>query len=199
MLPLEVAQCAHQKSAELQATRSPSRPLTSALIHSADIFPQPYHIFFGFVEPALTIGGAVYASFAPLPYHQELVPTIVAARPLLVHPASLMAVRQLGSCFLLFALFATLFFNRVYKVLKPHPTLLEPVIYSYLLCLGIADWTFTLATIYSLGIEASFKPFTHWNTLVFGNIGITLVLFAVRAMWFAGIGRATTVVKGKTA
>lgn len=56
-----------------------------------------------------------------------------------------------------------------------------------------------LATIYTLGFEASFKPLTHWNTLVFGNIGITAILFLGRAMSFAGVGRATTVEKGKLA
>ena len=45
-------------------------------------------------------------------------------------------------------------------------------------------------TLYDLGLDASLKPFTHWNTLVFGNVVITTGLFVVRAMWFAGIGRA---------
>lgn len=46
-------------------------------------------------------------------------------------------------------------------------------------------------TLYDLGLEASLKPFSHWNTLVFGNVVITTGLFVVRAMWFAGIRRAS--------
>lgn len=81
-------------------------------------FPPAYQFFFCTVEvrsasplpsflqadrppphqPALTIGGVLFSVFAPLKYHQDLIPTSVASTPSNVHPASLMAVRQLGSC-----------------------------------------------------------------------------------------------------
>ena len=66
--------------------------------HSFDPFPTPYRLFFTVVEPAVTLGGVVYAVFSPLEYHQNLIPPTTAPIPLDVHPASIMAVRQLGSC-----------------------------------------------------------------------------------------------------
>lgn len=67
-------------------------------LHSSQILPWHYYHFFTFVEPALTIGGAVYAIFSPRRYHLELIPSLVMAGPITSHPASIMAIRQLGSC-----------------------------------------------------------------------------------------------------
>jgi hypothetical protein len=63
-------------------------------------FPLPYHAFFTIVEPAFTVGGVIYSVFSPLDYHQHLLPFTVAPMPLAseVHQASIMGVRQLGSC-----------------------------------------------------------------------------------------------------
>lgn len=65
---------------------------------SLGVFPWYYHAFFTLVEPALTLGGAAWAIFSPDDYHRELIPVAVAAKPSLIHPSSVMAVRQLGSC-----------------------------------------------------------------------------------------------------
>lgn len=46
-------------------------------------------------------------------------------------------------------------------------------------------------TLFDLGLEGAVHPFTHWNQLVWGNVGITTCLFVVRSLWFLGIGRSS--------
>jgi len=52
------------------------------------------------VRRALTLGGVAYAVFKPVEYHQGLIPPSVVAPQAgkEVHPSTVMAVRQLGSC-----------------------------------------------------------------------------------------------------
>ena len=52
-------------------------------------------------------------------------------------------------------------------------------------------------TLYDLGLHWTLKP-QYWNQLVCGNVVITAGLFLVRALWFAGVGRKTTVIKSKS-
>ncbi|GAA5937534.1 hypothetical protein JCM1841_000210 [Sporobolomyces salmonicolor] len=154
--------------------------------------PTPYYLFFSLLEPFLTYCGAAYAIFTPLPYFVSLFPASIIPAPLIkaVHPASIMATRQLGSCFFLFALMGSIMLPRVRKALEARPNEMELVVEAYLGCLAAADLTHIGFTLYDLGFDATLQPFVHWNTLVVGNVLITTVLFAVRMMWFAGIGRA---------
>ena len=64
---------------------------------------------------------------------------------------------------------------------------------AYLLCLAAADLThigFTLFDIYLAGGMAAVSDVARWNQLVWGNVGITTVLFAWRCAWLAGVGRS---------
>lgn len=47
-------------------------------------------------------------------------------------------------------------------------------------------------TLYDLGLQGS-VDLASWNSLVWGNCGITLGLFVVRCLWFAGIGRHNSI------
>lgn len=56
-----------------------------------------------------------------------------------------LTARRLFAGFFLLALFASIFLRRTYALLSPgHQELLEPIVYNYLLCLAIADWTVSL-------------------------------------------------------
>lgn len=102
---------------------------------------------------ALTVGGVIYAVFKPVEYHQGLIPPSVVAPELAerVHPSTIMAVRQLGSCksiaiqssvfrlrlmlkfvlgFLLLALLASVFLRRTANVLRARPAELEAIVAS---------------------------------------------------------------------
>ncbi|GAA5832803.1 hypothetical protein JCM11251_005770 [Rhodosporidiobolus azoricus] len=166
------------------APRNPAAP-------GFDPLPRPYFLFFTLVEPFLTILGSLYAIFLPHTYYPSLHPSF-AAPP--TSPPAIMAIRQLGSCFFLFALFGAVLVPIVTKQLtgKGMDRELETIVKAYLGCLAAADVTHVLFTLYDLGRLASFSPFTHWNSLVWGNVGITAGLFAVRMMWFAAVGRQGT-------
>ncbi|GAA5912758.1 uncharacterized protein JCM6883_006224 [Sporobolomyces salmoneus] len=156
-----------------------------------DPLPTPYFLFFSVVEPFLTYLGAAYAVFTPVEYFVALYPPLLKAPPVgsKVHPASVMATRQLGSCFFLFALMGSIMLPRVRNLLKDQPRVLESFVQAYLGCLALADLTHIGFTLYDLGLEGTLKP-SIWNQLVFGNVVITLGLFVVRMMWFAGVARS---------
>lgn len=158
---------------------------------SFDPFPPSYEFFFTTLEPALTFAGAVFAILSPVTYHQKLIPTAIAPLALDVHPASLMGVRQLGSCFLLFALLATFLLRTIHSSLRTQPILLERIVKRYLVCLAAADLTHIGFTFLDLGLEGTKNP-ALWNTLVWGNCGITGVLFLGRMLWFAGVARGSS-------
>lgn len=90
--------------------RSPSsteRGLTSKnLIRHSDPLPKAYYLSFAVIEPLLTFAGAGRAYFDSARYFVELYPEDLAIAPKLasLHPAAPMAVRQLGSCFFMFAM-----------------------------------------------------------------------------------------------
>lgn len=91
------------------STRSNKPPLLSYLVPFPippepvdDPLPFPFDIFFTIVEPALTIGGAIWAWFGPVNYHESLIPETVVPKPSTMgvdpHTSTVMAVRQLGNC-----------------------------------------------------------------------------------------------------
>ncbi|GAA5986047.1 hypothetical protein JCM10908_006384 [Rhodotorula pacifica] len=155
-----------------------------------DPLPTAYYIFFSVVEPLLTFAGAGRAYFDSTQYFLELYPHKLTAAPKLagLHPAAPMAVRQLGSCFFLFALMGCVLLPAMRRTLKDQPTELERLVKAYLACLAAADLTHIGATLYDLGPQGA-RNIAVWNVLTWGNIGITAVLFTVRMLWFTGIAR----------
>ncbi|KAM0790580.1 hypothetical protein ACM66B_004447 [Microbotryomycetes sp. NB124-2] len=195
------------------------------MAHSS-VLPKPYRLFFTVMEPALTVGGVVYSVLTPRQYLQDLVPKAVAGtrmREVIKESQSaVMAVRQLGSCFFLLALLASIHFRSICTQFDPNSSVdaitnlkddrrrqtteqdqvrkqqkFETVVESYLFCLALADLTHIGFTLYDLGSLFAFNP-SSWTTLVWGNVGITTGLFVVRSMWFAKVGRKTFRHKART-
>ncbi|BGP26530.1 hypothetical protein JCM10295v2_005483 [Rhodotorula toruloides] len=158
-----------------------------------DPLPSPYFLFFSVVEPLFTFAGAAYAIFTPLPYYVALYPASLLAppNPKTTHVAATMVVRQLGSCFFLFALMGCVLLPAMRRMLKDRPAELETLVQAYLTCLAAADLTHIGFTLFDLGLEGSVAP-SGWNALVWGNAGITSVLFLVRMLWMAGVARGST-------
>ncbi|GAA5847655.1 hypothetical protein JCM3766R1_002440 [Sporobolomyces carnicolor] len=167
---------------------------------SNDPLPRAYFLFFAVVEPVLTYIGAAYAALTPVEYFVALFPPSLKRPPLAsaLHPASVMATRQLGSCFFLFALFGSVLLPTIRGSLRDQPEKLDQVCRAYLGCLALADLTHIGFTLYDLGFEGSTSPST-WNQLVVGNVVITVGLFIVRMLWFAGVARSRAGVKRKGA
>lgn len=157
-------------------TALPPPSVSLRKMNSLNPLPASYHFFFTTVEPSvtspvprfplgeltltllrrcrlLTLGGVWYAVATPREYHQGLIPSsVVRPQPVgLIHPSSVMAIRQLGSCqlrtptsltlptlaltplaslsgFFLLALFASLLLRKMYSTLRHQPTLLEPLV-----------------------------------------------------------------------
>ncbi|BGO93698.1 hypothetical protein NBRC10512_006579 [Rhodotorula toruloides] len=160
---------------------------------SFDPLPSPYFLFFSILEPLLTFAGAAYAIFTPLPYYIALYPPSLLAPPTAksTHVAATMIVRQLGSCFFLFAMMGCVLLPAMRRTLKDRPEELELLVRAYLTCLAAADLTHIGFTLFDLGVEGSLAP-SGWNALVWGNVGITSVLFLVRMLWMAGVSRGST-------
>ncbi|GAA5840569.1 hypothetical protein JCM9279_007367 [Rhodotorula babjevae] len=156
-----------------------------------DPFPTPYFLFFAGVEPILTIIGALKAVLYPAHFHSTLVPATLAPllEPKTAHAASIMAVRQLGNTYGLLALVAAVVLPTMRRTLAGRPAELEVCLRAYLAVLAFADVTHIGFTLFDLGLEGSLHPLEHWNQLVWGNVGITSCLFAVRALWLLGVGR----------
>ncbi|GAA5882463.1 hypothetical protein JCM3774_001128 [Rhodotorula dairenensis] len=154
--------------------------------------PTTYYLFFAVVEPLLTFAGAGRAYFDAAQYFVELYPARLTTAPTLkvagLHPAAPTAVRQLGSCFFLFALLACILLPTMRRTLANQPAELERLVKAYLGCLAAADLTHIGATMWDLGPQGS-QNVSAWNVLTWGNIGITAVLFSVRMLWFIGIAR----------
>lgn len=118
--------------------------------------------------------------------------------------ASQMALAQLGSCYFLIMLNSALMFYAIKRWFSQQPVAQERVLYYLFTVLGVADWTHILLTIHFLpnpsGSSNALSAFASklwilttdmqaWNSLLFGNIVITFLLFVARAAWWVGLGR----------
>ncbi|GAA6048814.1 hypothetical protein JCM3770_003635 [Rhodotorula araucariae] len=169
---------------------------------SRDPFPTPYFLFFAVVEPLLTIAGAAKAVLFPAYFHSTLFPLTLGVPPLdptAAHAATVMAVRQLGNTYGLLALVAAVLLPTIRRNLAGRPVELEAILRAYLGCLAFADVTHIALTLFDLGREGTLAPFRHWNTLVWGNVGVTAGLFAVRCLWLSGVGRGWARAKARAA
>jgi hypothetical protein len=87
----------------LRTTRSNMITRRSSSNESDQALPQPFYFFFVWVEPVLTLAGALYALTQPRTYFGNLVPThldsLASSSDLIKQPmAVVMAIHQLGNC-----------------------------------------------------------------------------------------------------
>ncbi|KAK0529190.1 hypothetical protein OC834_003783 [Tilletia horrida] len=179
----------------------------------SDPFPLPWYVFFGIVEPISVLAGATYALAFQKKYHYELVPpsfvvpkpkliskvikaapSAAALMPALDAPTS-MGLSQLGSCYILIMLNSALMLYAFKRYIKDHDALRNVLVYFFIV-LGVADWTHIGLTFYGLPgpavgskIGLLLRP-EGWNSLLFGNIAITFMLFSCRLAWYLAHGRA---------
>lgn len=62
------------------------------------MLPPTYHFLFATLEPIITVGGVLLAIVTPGFFHKTLIPSSVAPKPTEAHLATLLSIRQLGSC-----------------------------------------------------------------------------------------------------
>ncbi|KAL9940791.1 hypothetical protein V8E36_000279 [Tilletia maclaganii] len=179
--------------------------------------PLPWYIFFGVIEPLSVLAGATYALAFQHKSHYELVPpSFVLPKPSLVSkfvkagppvavqapldaPTS-MGLSQLGSCYILILLNSALMLYAFRTFIKDTRALRQVLVYFFIV-LGVADWTHIGLTYYGLPQPVSGTKFSlllrpeGWNSLLFGNIATTFMLFCTRVAWYLGPGRASAKVK----
>lgn len=129
-----------------------------------------------------------------------------------------MALGQLGSCYLLIMLNSALMFNALRKFLRGKDEMvLERLVRYLLVVLGVADWTHIGLTVYLLpngppvktGLVSVHKATVldkfallakpdSWNSLLFGNIIITFILFCFRVLWWIGVARGSPIAAVKS-
>ncbi|KAJ3805533.1 hypothetical protein EV368DRAFT_51937 [Lentinula lateritia] len=153
--------------------------------------PGFYRLLFLYFEPVSTISPALLIWLWPGTtwFHHQLVPSIEPSPPSSSLDArTILAVWQLGNCYMLLGLISSLVFRAVRDALRGNPVAQEHIIGSALTALAIADITHVLATFIGLPSDLQFN-IVSWNGTTHGNITFTLFLFSVRIAWFLGIGR----------
>lgn len=140
------------------------------------LYPFPYRAFFLYLEPILTLAGAVSAFYTPQQYLQMTYPSPspkVAALSTGTH----IILRQLGNLYLAFALIESLIL-RATNDLKVWRT--------FLLILLIADFGHLLSV---LPVGASiYYEIGKWGPMDWGNLGFVYLGAAMRASFLAGVG-----------
>ncbi|SNX81520.1 uncharacterized protein MEPE_00225 [Melanopsichium pennsylvanicum] len=183
-----------------------------------DAFPDHWYFFFGVLEPISVLAGCFYAIILPERYNHELIPpAFIPASAVqsslrtagVLTDSTRMALGQLGSCYFLIMLNSALMFYALRKFLRfNNDEALERIMRYLIVVLGAADWTHIGLTLYLLpngpptktglvtvkkaGVMDKFgllaNPY-NWNSLLFGNIMITLILFCFRVLWWVGFAR----------
>jgi hypothetical protein len=162
--------------------------------------PPIYYHYFLTIEPALTLIAAAYSICLTSTYFNSLIPSSdLYPAPTEFHPATSMAIRQLGSCYFLLGLLATFLLRTLNDQLAAQPVILERIMSTYLTCLATADIIHVLLTALDLGWDRALDliDLTSWNLLIFGNVAITVLLFIGRMCWSAKMGRITVPTKSK--
>ena len=96
-----------------------------------------------------------------------------------------MLAMQLGNIYLLLAMIgvAVLYTSAEPKLIR-----------NYVVALAIGDVGHVLITGWVLGLSRSLKV-TEWNGMTWGNIGVTIFLFATRMAYLTGLFGSDRVVK----
>jgi len=122
-------------------------------------------------------------------FHHQLIPSSEPSQPSgSLDSRTILAVWQLGNCYMLLGLISSLVFRALRDTLRENPVAQERIIGASFTALAIADLTHVFASVVGLPPDAQFN-FTSWNATTHGNITFTLFLFSVRIAWFLGLGR----------
>ena len=140
--------------------------------------PEPYKIFFLWVEPVVTLAGFVAAAFFGQDYlvmtHAETTPSNYLGIPI----ATDVALRQLANLYLAFAL-NEFFVLRATNDLKVWRTLLAVLL--------VADIGHLIACFPAGGLS-QYYDVTKWAAMDYGNIAFVYVGATFRSCFLAGVG-----------
>ncbi|KAI0077420.1 hypothetical protein K474DRAFT_1661670 [Panus rudis PR-1116 ss-1] len=150
-----------------------------------------YRLLFLYLEPLSTTIPALMIWLYPGAtwFHNQLIPDGTPVPPAgFLDQRSVMAVWQLGNCYLLLGMLEGLGLRAVRDALPNDPVAQERIAGTTLLAMAIADVTHIAATWFALPKDLQYAPLS-WNGTTHGNITVVVFLFASRLAWFAGVGR----------
>ncbi|KAI0935671.1 hypothetical protein AcV5_004025 [Taiwanofungus camphoratus] len=151
--------------------------------------PGFYKLMYLHIEPASTILPAILAWFFPGAawFHHELIPDATPT-PAALDARTVMAVWQLGNCYLLLGLISSFVFRAVRDALPNNPIAQERILGASFTALALADVTHMIWSWIGLPEDLRYDP-TKWNSMTHGNITFVIVLLSGRLAWFMGVGR----------
>ncbi|KDQ54964.1 hypothetical protein JAAARDRAFT_160320 [Jaapia argillacea MUCL 33604] len=152
-----------------------------------------YNLLFLHLEPASTILPAFMAWVFPGAnwFHHQLIPSSTSPVPSgFLEGRSVMAIWQLGNCYLLLGLLSTLVFRAVRDALPNNPAAQEQILGASFTAMALADATHIVASWIALPSDIRLNP-AGWNPMTHGNITVVIFLLCSRLAWFKGIGRKT--------
>ncbi|THH30391.1 hypothetical protein EUX98_g3805 [Antrodiella citrinella] len=149
-----------------------------------------YNLLFLWLEPLSTTIPAIMIWTVPGAawFHHQLVPDTAPVPSALMDPRSLMAIWQLGNCYLLLGMLEGLGLRSIRDALPGNPVAQERLAGTVLTAMAIADVTHIAASWFALPQALQYAP-EVWNATTHGNITVVIFLLSARLAWFAGIGR----------
>ncbi|PSS12446.1 hypothetical protein M430DRAFT_36572 [Amorphotheca resinae ATCC 22711] len=140
----------------------------------ASILPPIPRVVFTVLEPLTLVAGF----FAPFISPEWFVAEQIASSPLVdITQNTKMVAYQLGNIYILLAMIG---------VAVLYTTTEARVVRNYLIALAIADVSHVGVTWYAMGHERAVDV-ASWNSMTWGNIGVTTLLFVVRLAYLAGL------------
>ncbi|KAK4453512.1 hypothetical protein QBC34DRAFT_208741 [Podospora aff. communis PSN243] len=140
----------------------------------ASELPTFPHLVFTILEPISLLAGAFPAILSPAWFISQQIDSPV---PVSSTAQAELVAQQLGNCYFLAFLLgvAVLYSTTEIRVVR-----------SYLFALWIADISHIAITMFGLGYGATMAP-GSWNSMAWGNIGVTGFLFLTRSAYFIGV------------
>ncbi|KAB2580596.1 hypothetical protein BFW01_g3528 [Lasiodiplodia theobromae] len=144
----------------------------------ASSLPTLPRIVFTIIEPISLVAGFLGPLVSPQFFAaSQLATTKAAAEAHELTATEHILALQLGNAYLLLGFLGVFILNT---------TLDLPTVRAYLAALWLGDIGHVLITAWGLGLKGTFNIF-GWNAVTWGNIGFTVMLFALRSLYFLGV------------
>lgn len=125
-------------------------------------------------KSSLRVGGYIYPTFSPSKFAAAQLPSLV---PTPLTPTSRILTLQLGNVYGLLALIG---------VAVLYTTTEQRVVRNFVIACAIADVGHLAVTYHVMG-HANYVDVGSWNSMAWGNIGVTAFLFVVRVGYLLGL------------
>ena len=148
----------------------------------ASIFAPVPRLIFTILEPLSLLAGFIAPLYNTSYFVSAQVPSAI---PIILTSTDRVLALQLGNCYGLVGLIGV---GVLYATSEPK------VARNYLIACAVADLGHLWATYAVIGHQ-NFMDLGNWNSMAWGNIGITFVLFIFRVLYLVGLLGQDRVIK----